>query len=172
MRHWLKVSMLAGVGLLGSTSTLVWAQATGGMLEYSPLAPQAVPVPLTIVAAIGCLLALVAWRFMRLDQLRSLASKTAPSVFLGALGVGLFLWQTMSAPYTDATPSVISLDNPAGGSVLLPLSISSFENTSGVPLQITAITLEPACQLDVDNDCTVGLILNAGDFCTTDISCP
>lgn len=163
------------VGQAGLTTAVFFPLSTlaqdiqEGSLVYAPeaLAGPTVAVPLDNPLLLGILALLIAslaaWVLYRRPQWRTFCVVAAIAL------AGMSQLSTVIAERVD-----IALDNPAGGTVPVPVGSQRYVNQTQVTLQVTA--LEPPCPGGADfatAACAAqSTRLASGEFCETDFVCP
>lgn len=156
------------VSLSGVAATTSALAQTTGTLTYGAAAVAPIPVPIhsLILLPLSIAIACLGYRALRTPGGRQLLGAVVLALGLGLGGLsGLHIQQAIAA-------ATIALDNPAGGSVVIPRSDATFANTSGVPLQIGAVTPPPACAtIAPAAECVTAMELADGESCSTAYDC-
>ena len=159
LKRLFQASTLAAVA---GAPALALAQASNAVVSYAPLASSSVPT-LGEWGALGlsALVAIAAFRALRKKQ----GSRVVMSLALTAAGL-LAAAQGSGVLGNAAAMIAFEMDNPAGGSVALPLGLGvrPVQNTSGVPLRVLSVTPDTSRD-DPATTCTVGLVLAPGASC-------
>lgn len=149
----------------------VIAQPTGS-LTYAPLlgnsaTTQPVPFPLFWLFPLGLFLAAIGVRFIMKDG----AGHTL-GVLLAVGGAGALLASGIHMQRVIAQPPApVELNEPGGGTVVVPGGFQEYVNTSGVEQRITALT-PPTCPSDSPaGECGVGDAIAPGGGCATSYTC-
>ena len=145
--------------------------AQSGTLRYSPNLVVVPTGPLAMYITLALLLGLVGMVVMWRQQRGTTLSGLGALLFLGALG-GAQFWLSSDAMARVGGGPTTFLSIPTGGTVTVPEGQQTFTNNSGVDLAIA--NLRPPCPVSnaATNACSIGLIVNDGDSCDTDYTCP
>ncbi|AUB80846.1 midcut-by-XrtH protein [Candidatus Thiodictyon syntrophicum] len=144
----LKFGAFMGLGSLVLIPGLALAQAANGSITFGRLgATSALPIPTlggTMLILLALSLGFLAYRSVRKGQ------GYIASLLAGALAVGSLVSVTggfnlLRDAYAAAVTNIIS--DPAGGTFpIVPHTTNIYDNQSGVPMSVIAISLPPACE--------------------------
>ena len=137
--------------------------ATGGTITYTPFY-QAIPtLSQSMLVVLSLVLAMLAYRGLRNR------STGKPLSMLLAFGVLALAGVSGTDLIQDAQATLLGFVSSSGGVVSVPSGAElQIQNTSGVAIQITAVTPDVGVTDGVTTGmphCAVGLVVESGNFC-------
>ncbi|MHB8679228.1 MAG: midcut-by-XrtH protein [Rudaea sp.] len=166
----------APFAILGMTSS-AWA-GFPGTLTYAPAAtPTSTPMlSAWTLLLLAILLAVVAYRVLRS---RVSGRQLGHWALIGSLVAGgAASGDLIRLAHATTSPPVVSMSSATGGTANLGLGIQQVTNTSGVPQQITALTVTVNGDTFINPggsftpQCLVGTVVAPGGSCYIDLSSP
>lgn len=161
--------------LTGMAASVAHAGSVLGAVDYGPLPAEVQSVPTLsewMLLATGLLLAVVAWRVLRV---RGASGRLmAHLVLIGGVAASGLAGHDLIQRAEAAPLSAVDLvmDKPGGGTVVTWYWWTRFNNTSGVPQQIKAVRLFDDAWFKIVSpppelpECKVGLVVAPGAKCS------
>lgn len=175
LKHVVNRLTLVAFAVFGTVST-AWA-GTPGILGYGPLAA---PVSTPMLAGwslllMALLLSVVAYRVLRS---RVNGRQLGHLALVGSLIAGGAASDDLiqSATAVAVIPMTVAMNVSTGGTANIAYGISQATNTSGVPLQITSLTVTSNSYFFTNPgviytpQCVVGTVVSPGGSCYVDLT--